>query len=147
MEQLPKIFLEQLSKTSEQEDSITIYKGELTTNAVIQSLKDIKQAFPVLPVDFYDIFQRRIKANNFCDERLNDAVNFVIDNCVYPTPTVAQFITFDRRVKFYKYEELLKMSNENSEIWNSYKAIDIGLPKKVWFHINDIAKYNIHDTD
>ena len=55
----------------------------------------IKNAFPTLPVEFYDILCERLKANGFTDERLTNAVNGVIDTCKYPTPTVAHFMSYD----------------------------------------------------
>ena len=78
-----------------------------------------------MPVEFFDIFIDRIKANNFTDQRLKDAVNYVIDNCVYPTPSIAQFVSFDKKTKLYTYDQLIdfidkyggKMSDyQNSEI-------------------------------
>jgi hypothetical protein len=148
MEQLPKKFSEQSTSISRLKDilskgEISLYKGKLTTPAVVASVAKIKAAFPALPGSFYDTFTERIIDNEFCDERLTAAVNCVIDNCLYPTPTIAQFISFDRRVKFYTYEEMLKMSSENVDIWKNYAAIDLGLPKKVWCHINDIEKYDL----
>jgi hypothetical protein len=103
----------------------------------------IKKTFPSLPAGFYDVFSERIKANNFCDAKLIDAVNYVIDNSVYPTPTIGQFISYDKKIKFYTYEEILKMVDELGDVWKNYAAIDLGLPKKVWFHVNDIAKYSL----
>lgn len=60
----------------------------------MESIKKIKLAFPDLPAGFYDVLSERIKSKGFSDERLNDAVNHVIDTCKYPKPTVANFISF-----------------------------------------------------
>jgi hypothetical protein len=60
------------------------------------NIAKIKKAFPALPVEFYDILCEKIKEHNFTDHRLVKAVNHVIDSCIYPTPTIAQFITFDK---------------------------------------------------
>jgi len=80
---------------------ISIYKGKLTQQSVLKNIAIIKKAFPLLPLDFYDVFIDRIKANGFTDERLTDAVNHVIDTCPYPTPTIANFISFDKKISCF----------------------------------------------
>jgi len=128
----------------EQKTEVSLYKGELTTPVVIQSIARIKKSFPSLPVGFYEIFSERLKANGFNDERLQDATANVIDTCVYPTPTIAQFISFDKKVKVYKYPEIIKMVEDDPNAFGRYKRIVMkGLPEAVWIHVNDIAKYNL----
>jgi hypothetical protein len=124
---------------------VSLYNGSLSTPCVIQNIKRIKSAFPSLPEGFYEIFAERIIDCVFTDERLDDAVNNVIDNCVYPTPTIAQFISFDKRVKVFKYPDIIKMIEDGDpEAFSRYKRIEMpGLPEAVWIHVNDIAKYKI----
>lgn len=125
---------------------ISIYKnGPLTGPCLINSIATIQKAFPSLPIGFYDVFTFRLTENGFTDDRLKDAINNVIDTCVYPTPTIAQFISFDKRVKVYKYPEIVKMvDNDDPAAFDRYKRIEIeGLPEAVWIHINDIKKYNL----
>jgi hypothetical protein len=123
---------------------ISLYKGQLTTKKLIEGVSIIQKSFPSLPISFYEIFKDRIKANNFTDERLMDSITNVIDTCVYPTPTIAQFISFDKRVKVYKYPEIVKMVDDDPNAFDRYKRIVMeGLPEAVWIHVNDIAKYNI----
>lgn len=68
---------------------------QLTTPGLIAGVKRIKQTFPNLPAGFYDILCERLKANEFTDERFEAAVNNVIDNCKYPTPTIADFLSYN----------------------------------------------------
>jgi hypothetical protein len=86
-----------------------------------------------------------IKINGFTDERLSDAVTNVICTCVYPTPTIAQFISWDKRIKIYKYFDIVKMVDDGDQnAFDRYKRIVMpGIPEAVWIHVNDIAKYNI----
>jgi len=109
----------------------------------------IKKSFPSLPIDFFDVFTDRLRANNFSDERLKDAVSHVIDTCVYPTPTIANFISWDRKFKVLNYEDMLKKTDElGSFVWDNYKPIKFkNRVKKVWIHINDIKQYNIKDEE
>jgi len=82
------------------------------------------------------------KENNFTDIRLADAVKHVICTCQYPQPTIAQFISFDRRVKVYTYAQYCKLCEEGDGKNYQPVAID-GNIQPVWAHINDINKYNL----
>jgi hypothetical protein len=122
------------------QNEISIYKGDLTDKILVESVVKVKKAFPSLPVDFYDIFTDRIRDNGFNDSRLKDAVNFVIDNCIYPTPTIAQFIGFDKRIKLHSYTDYLKLVHQyGGEINNSYKPVKFpDREKLVWVHVDDM---------
>lgn len=124
---------------------LSVYRGELSTRTVIECGKKIKQAFPSLPPGFYDVLSQRISHHKFSDERLRDAVNHVIDNCIYPTPTIAQFVGFDKRVRVLKYEEYLaKIGEYGSWVGKDYAPIKFhDQERPVWIHVNDIKKYNI----
>lgn len=127
------------------DDEISMYKGSLSTPCVIKNVARIKNAFPSLPEGFYDIFSERIIDNKFNDDRLIDAINNVIDNCIYPTPTIAQFISWDKKIKVYKYPDIVKMVEDGDpKAFERYQRIELeGLPEAVWIHINDIAKYKL----
>jgi hypothetical protein len=124
---------------------LSIYSGKLSTKVIIDNVKKIKQAFPSLPNGFYDILSDRLKNCNFSDERINDAVNNVIDNCVYPQPTIAQFISFDRRIKLYTYEEMInKVNGFGVKVWEDYQSVKFpDRDKPVWVSIDDIKKYHL----
>jgi hypothetical protein len=68
-------------------------------------MEKIKNSFPSLSAGFYDILCDRLKANNFTDEKLQNAVNHVIDTCIYPIPTIANFISFNKIDAFQLSEE------------------------------------------
>jgi hypothetical protein len=126
---------------------ISVYNDELTKPVIVEMNIKIKQSFPGLPAGFYDVFSDRIKANGFTDQRLIDAVTHVIDNCIYPTPTIAQFISFDKNIKLYSYDQILKKNNELSG-----KAFEYYRPVKIeenqyhpyYAHVNDISKYKLN---
>lgn len=124
---------------------MSIYSGELTKMCIAKSTLKINQAFPSLPPEFFDIFADRIKENNFNDERLKAAVDHVIDNCVYPTPSIAQFISFDKNIKVYTYIDMINFVDEiGSKAFELYRPVRIGNNKKpVWVSVNDIEQYNL----
>jgi len=93
-------------------------------------------------MSFYEVLDERFADNKFTDERLRDAVNHVIDTCIFPTPTIAQFISFDRRYKVFTGEEMLKkMDEQGAEIRKCYQVLDV--PELVYVHMNDVKKYNL----
>lgn len=125
-----------------QTNEISIYRGSLTTPAVIANIARIKKSFPTLPIGFYEILSERLKENHFNDDRLKDAVAHVIDTCVYPTPTIANFISYDKRVKVYTYSEYCKLCDEGTG--KNYKPVALeGRTHPVWAHENDINQYNL----
>jgi len=95
-------------------NEISIYSGHLTPLGITESMIKIKRSFPELDKEFYDILQDRLKENKFCDSRLKDAVNHVIDHCVYPRPTIAEFISYDKRVRLYSYYEAVEYCTERN---------------------------------
>ena len=120
--------------------TVSLYTGTLTDKCLLSAVVTIKKAFPALPKDFYDVFMDRIKANEFNDARLNDAICFVIDNCPYPTPTIANFIAFDKRIKLLSYNDYVDMvAKYGPEVNNTYKPVKLPEREKpVWINIDDI---------
>jgi hypothetical protein len=157
MEQINQV-VQQLKKLSGQSVStfqlkecnneISLYEGPLTGKVLFREIAKIQAAFSALPKEFYDILSSRLADNGFTDDRLKDAVNHVIDTCIYPTPTIAQFISWDKRIKVFKYPEIIKMVEDGDpNAFDRYKRIEfVGLPEAVWVHVNDCAKYNFKST-
>lgn len=124
---------------------LCIYEGELTDQCLVGNVKRIMMAFPSLPEAFYEILQQRVYESKFTDERLTDAVNHVIDTCKYPTPTVAEFLSYNRHIQLYSYYQILDMVNVHGRgIFDEYKCVKIGDEKPPYFaHIRDIKKYKL----
>ena len=124
-----------------QEFSLSIFKGELTTKEVINQQKRLISAFPMLPAAFFDILMDRLKDNNFNDDRLKKAVDNLIDTCIYPTPTIANLVSYDKRIKLYTYSQLCDLVSAGEDISN-FKRIKSDL-LKLWARIDDIENYKI----
>jgi hypothetical protein len=126
-------------------NELSIYTGPLTDVGLVQGVATVQKAFPALPATFYDVLIDRLRENGFSDERLADAIAHVIDNCRYPTPTIADFISFDRRFTAYNYGDISKLVDQGlAVVGETHKAVKLpNLPKPVWVHVNDIAKYNL----
>lgn len=115
----------EIIKNEDGERFISVYSGELTKENLVACITSIKASFPALPVEFYTILSRRVKDSGFCDERLKDAVNHVIDNCIYPTPTIAQFISFDKKKRLYTYSEVVNLVTSSQATFEDFEIIEI----------------------
>jgi len=124
---------------------MSVYADKLTPRNTAVMIKKIQQTFPTLPEGFYAVLMDRIKANDFTDQRLKDAVTHVVDNCIYPTPTIAQFVSFDRRMKLYTYNQVLKLNDELlGKAFEFYRSVRIGNNEKpIYAHANDIKEFNL----
>lgn len=125
--------------------SLSLYNDELTGDNVTLNVVKIQKVFPALSKEFYDIFQERLKDKGFTDQKLNDAVNYVIDNCIYPTPTIANFLKYDKNIKLYSYEQMLKMNNEYAgQAFKYFRPVQIAnLEKPMYASKSDIETYNL----
>jgi len=128
-----------------------MYSGPLTPRVLVECSVKIQKAFPSLSPGFFEVFNEILKENGFSDSRLKDSVKHVIENCVYPTPTIAQFLSWDKRIKVLTYEDMVSKANEfggdktaGKILTSQYKPIQFpDREKKVWVHIDDIKMYNL----
>jgi len=124
--------------------ALSMYRGDLSTACIMEYFAKVKKAFPALPASFYDILAERIKENGFSDQRLKDAVNHVTDTFTYSMPTVAHFISFDKRVKLFTRSDMIKIMDKSDTVWKEYKPIKIDGIKEIYFaSVLDIKKYNL----
>jgi hypothetical protein len=123
----------------------TYNKGALSPEIYINNIKRISAAFPSLQKEYYDLLSELVIEKQYTDERFSEAVNFVIENCKYPHPSIADFISYDRVYTLYTYTNMLRMYDSiGSSVWNDYKQVKIeGISIKVWASFIDIQKYNL----
>jgi len=53
----------------------------------------ILNCFPKLPDGFNNELSQALIRNKFTNQRFTDAVNYVIDNHVYPIPSISEFVS------------------------------------------------------
>jgi len=68
----------------------------LSDPAIKKCFEQLAIAFPDLTGSFQDLLLERLEANKFSDDRLQRAITGVIEHCAYPTPTIADFLKWDR---------------------------------------------------
>lgn len=133
-----------LHKESNGEQSLSIYTGELTAESVAKCVARVKVAFPSLPKDFFALFIERMKEKGFNDQRMIDSINHVIDNCQFPTPTMANFLSFDKRVKVLTYAEMCNQVTSQVTSSEAFAKIRInGI--LYWIRKADKDLFNIPD--
>ena len=62
--------------------------------------------------DFWNLLAERIFENGFTEQRINDAVNKILDNFQYKELNISDIIRFDRRKKLYTASEVYKISGQ-----------------------------------
>lgn len=122
--------------------TLSAYSGELTPDNIVLQATKIVKAFPSVSNSFIDLLIERIKDKGFSDRRLNDAVNFVIDNCQYPNPTLANFLSFDKRIKILDYDELCSAVVKQETKFDNYTPIKIN-GKSFFVRKKDKELYNL----
>lgn len=97
-------------------NSISIYKGELTkAELAIQSNK-ILAIFPKFPKSMLESLKEAFADNDFNDERMIASVKNVRDTYEGwdKLPNIANFIQFDKEIKFHTYNDMLNLTTEMS---------------------------------
>ena len=100
---------------------VSVYSGELTQPEMARYMARLKIAFPSLPKDFYMLLGERMKEKGFSDEKMKDAIHYVIDNCRYPVPTIAEFLSYDKVVKLYSYKEATEMATSHKASFEDFE--------------------------
>ena len=132
-----------LTKTND-EYSITTYTGELTQENVVRNFARIKACFPAISPEFYKVLMERIKEKGFSDDRLSDSVNNLIDNFQYPNPTLANILSFDKRVKILDYNQVCNLIHKQEAAFDNFSKIFIG-EKMFYVRTSDKEIYKIPD--
>jgi hypothetical protein len=131
---------------------ISVYiEGGLTLDNVVKQTEKILVAFPKLEKQMINLLRERFKANGFTDQRMNDAINFVIDNYsgFDKLPAIGDFVKFDKKVKTYSYNELREKHKDAYYMGATYDPIakEYGQIKVSTFlryaKLEDIEKYHL----
>ena len=60
----------------------------------------IRVAFPAMPEGYAELLMERFRAHGFTEQEIECAVTRVIDKFLYPTPTVAEFLS----LSYYEHD-------------------------------------------
>ena len=107
------------------EYEVTLYNGNpASDNEIMMACGMICTAFNQNSKEFVALLARYIKSSGFTSERLSDAVDYVIGNHKYPSITIADVISYDRKIKFYNYAQAWSMVEEKGLYsWNDFESV------------------------
>lgn len=122
-------------------NTISVYQGKLTKTEIAKQTARIAQVFPKFPKGMMNVLRERFIENNFTDSRLKAAVNHVIDTYEGwdKLPNIANFISYDKKVKIYTYDEACSYSGGMKNL----TAVDIGFENPRWMLKEEVEKYKI----
>lgn len=110
------------------------------------SVMKLSKAFPSQSLDFFNILSERISARAISADRLEYAVNHVLDNFTYKHLTIADIMSIDRKVEVMSYNEMIAECSKRGCTTGEFVPIHIGdEPKPFWVHRSDKVKFNLPD--
>ena len=116
-----------ISRNSDGEMSISVYSGKVATSKeVAVGMKRLKVAFPKMGNEFFNLLSERVVDNGFSSDRLNHAINYVLDNFQYKELNISDIIRFDRRVRLYTHNEVSRMVTEGKAAFSDFEIREIG---------------------
>jgi len=105
---------------------LSLYKkSEITQEVAIKNIAKLKIVFSDLTQDFYTLLITEMRKRGFSNERFNDATDHVIGTCIYPKPTIAQFLSFNHIIETLTYRQIMKRNDTDRGIMNLYTSADI----------------------
>ena len=115
-----------ISRNSDGEMSISVYSGKAATSKeVAVGMKRLKVAFPKMGNEFFNLLSERVVDNGFSSDRLNHAINYVLDNFQYKELNISDIIRFDRRAKLYTYIEVCQLVTSGKAVWEDFEKREI----------------------
>ena len=128
-------------QTNDGKNYLSVYQDHLTPEFLSNQIAKVLKCFPAIEdVYYFEVLKQRFIEKGFTNNRVKDAINHVIDTCVYPKPAMAEFLSFDKKIKLLTYEQYCQLGI-NSQY---YKSVRInGLNHAMWANIDDIKMYNL----
>lgn len=106
---------------------ISLYSGDpATPHDIAVSLSRLMAAFPKMGNSFFNLLAERVSANKLTAKRLNDSINYLIDNFNYKELNIADIIKFDKKAKLYSYNEVCKMVSKGEASFSDFAVREIG---------------------
>ena len=119
-----------IQKTEDNQYFISKYNDDPATELdIVNACKSISVCFDVTN-DYIALLADRMIAFDFTKQRVQDAVNHVISNCKYPKPTIAQFLSFDKKQRLYNYQQYCRMTQDGVQM----KSVKIN-DKPYWVEV------------
>lgn len=124
---LTELFRESIQKKEwDNTSEISIFSGPVATQTEIKSeVRKLMAAFPQVSNDFLIVLIERMIDKKFTKERVKEAINHVIDTNPYQRPSIADIISFDRKIKVYTYSEISSKCYPGYSAFEHFEVIEI----------------------
>lgn len=96
-----------------------------TQEEIKSEVRKLMAAFPDVTNDFLIVLIERMIENKFTKERVKDAISKTIDTNPYKRPSIADIISFDRKVKLYTYSEISAKCYPGYSAFDHFKKVEI----------------------
>lgn len=117
----------------------------MAEDIVVATMK-LSTAFPQMSDDFFNLLAERIVKRGLSKERLQYAIDHVLDNYTYQRMTIADIMSIDKTVQIMSYGEMTTEARRNGRTTDDYAPLYIGdEPKPFWVHKADKVRFNIPD--
>lgn len=106
--------------------ALSLYNDTCATpDNIAKAIKRLRSAFPKMGNEFFDILYERLVKNGFTGQRLEDAVNHVIDSFQYKELNVADVVSFDKRAKLHTYNQMCNEIANGQSVMDDYQRLEI----------------------
>ena len=124
---------------------LSVFTAEQATpQQIATSIMKLSKAFPSQSVDFFNLLAERIDSTGMSADRLNYAINHLLDNHPYKTITIADLLSIDSRVEVLSYSEMIAECHKRGCTTDEYAPIWIGNePKPCWVSKVDKERYKL----
>lgn len=113
---------------------------------IATSVMKLSTAFPSMSVNFFNLLAERITKRGITEDRLEFAIEHVLDNFTYKHLTIADIMSIDSKVAVMSYNEMVAECSKRGCTTNEFAPIRIGNePKPFWVHRSDKVKFNLPD--
>lgn len=105
--------------------ALSLYSDTCATpDEIAKSIKRLRAAFPKMGNGFFDVLYERLVKNGFTGQRLEDAVNHVIDSFQYKELNVADIVSYDKRVRLYTYTQICDEIANGRATTDDYERVE-----------------------
>ena len=105
---------------------LSLYQDTYATpDNIASAIKRLRGAFPKMGGEFFDILYERIDKNKFTKQRLEDAVNNVLDNFQYKELNVADIISYDKRAKLFSYNQMCNEIANGQAVMDEFQRLEV----------------------
>lgn len=105
---------------------MSLYQGEIAPKEFVEiKLKLLQIVFPDIDNGYMIVLLERMIAHRFTKERIADAISYVIDSCKYKRPSIAEIISFDRKIQTYSYQEIANKCAPGYSAFDHFERVKI----------------------